>query len=339
MMRLLRALFSFLRRLFARRLPPPREQAPTLPPSIPAPRAFEPPAPPPLEVAPPPAPIAASEPTKLVAPAPPTRARGPFPPPERSLGALRELPQRRWLEPRLLVSRVRDLGVARPRIFGLDDELRTPGEAEPLRLFADAPHPQKERRVRPRTPLARAPLTRLRTRNFRVDPRTNTSAIEEGLWRATPPIDWGWVHPDLRREVVDLDWMATDRISFLGPTCSEWFILWWDQSQKESPGAREAVLLELPRELDEALDQVKEQMLIRRDVKKDETQLEPAPLKVDGEIEAFTMAAGEDEPITKIIPEKTWVTPEKMESTVAFEARAREAYLQWRTLIGSLEER
>jgi hypothetical protein len=310
MTRLLRSFYAWLKRVFSRSSAP---RALTHAPQA----AAAPPSPAPL-------PAAAPVETEPQRPEPEPRA---LELPERSLTTFRPF------EPRLpLAYRLRDLGVARPRLFRLDDQLRPPAEVDPLRLPFDAPPPAKPRRVRPRTPLARAPLETVRTRKFRL------GAIEPVFPPESPPIDWGWVHPDLKREVVDLDWMARERWKFLGPMSSEWFVLWWDQHAKQTPGAREAVPLELPKELDWALEEVKEQMLIRRDVKKDETVLEPGQLKVD-DFEGFTMAGMTDEPITNLIPEKPWVDPFVMGEQVQWVARTREAYLQWRTLVSALEER
>ena len=94
-----------------------------------------------------------------------------------------------------------------------------------------------------------------------------------------------WINPRMRREKVDLPWMAGERISFLGPLQYEWFLMWWDAYQKHKPGGREPADYVQPREILMALDDVKEQMLIRRDVKKDENPPE--------EQEFFTVEVGQ----------------------------------------------
>jgi hypothetical protein len=231
----------------------------------------------------------------------------------------------------------RRLEVLRPRKLRLDSELRLPVEVDPLRLFSDAPPPVEERRVRPRTPLARAPVQRLRLRNFRLDPETGQPA-NEGIvpleMRATA---WRWVLPAFRREKVDLPWMAQERISFLGPLQYEWFLMWWDASQSRRPGAKEPYHYWLSEELDYALETVKEQMLIRRDVKKDENPPEEQEFYC---IEmGHPIAAFDTPPLTELVPEKQWIGRALTLSPPPFTQAAREAYLQWRTLVDALEER
>jgi len=271
-----------------------------------------------------------------------------LPPPPLELAVLREAKAAPSLEPRLLTSsllelvpplrsRVLDLGVVRPRIFRLDAELRLPGEADPLRFYSDAPPPARVRRVRPRTPLARAPLVKLRPRSLRLDPRTLESANESILPLEQRKLAWGWVRSDFRREIVDVQWMASERISFLAPRPVEWFTMWWFQHDEVRPGGREAVFYELPKELDWALEECKEQMLIRRDVKKDETELEPSRFK--SEEVGVSMASVEQVPLSEIIPKKPWIQLAGMLAPLPFATNVRDVYLQWRTLIGALEER
>ena len=236
-----------------------------------------------------------------------------------------------------LETRVQDLGVARPRVFRLDHELRLPGETDVLRISSDAPPPTKLRRVRPRTPLARAPLSRLRARSFRLDPRTLAPDNEGILPLERRELTWGWVRPDFRREIVDLQWMAQDRIDFVSPQPVEWFTLWWFQSTRQRPGAREAILYELPPQLDLALEAVKEQMLLRRDIKRDETELEPG--RYTAPEVGFSMAHVEHVPLSSLIPPKPWVKVSASLDPLPFEHRTREVYLQWKTLLNALAER
>src|SRR5207247_1488909 len=97
-----------------------------------------------------------------------------------------------------------------------------PTEVDPLRIATDAPPPAKERRVRPRTPIARAPVARLKPRNFRMDPRTGVPANEGILPLETRDTTGVWINPAMRREKVDLPWMAVERNRFLGPLQYEW---------------------------------------------------------------------------------------------------------------------
>src|SRR5207245_3168883 len=67
------------------------------------------------------------------------------------------------------------LEVVQPRKFRLDAGFRVPPEVEPPTV---PPTPAEPLQIRPRTPLARAPLHRLEPRNFRLDPRTHAPANE-----------------------------------------------------------------------------------------------------------------------------------------------------------------
>src|SRR5205814_1357254 len=58
------------------------------------------------------------------------------------------------------------LDVVQPRKLRLDDDLRLPPEIDPPAVPSA---PERPLPVRPRTPLARAPLHRLKPRNFRLD--------------------------------------------------------------------------------------------------------------------------------------------------------------------------
>jgi hypothetical protein len=236
-----------------------------------------------------------------------------------------------------LQSRVRQLAIARPRSLRLDAELRLPSEIDPLRLPSDAPPPVSERRFRPRTPLPRAPVHRLRPRNFRLDARTGQPANQGILPLETRDTTGRWVLPAFRREKVDLPWMAQERISFLGPLQYEWFLMWWDAYQKRRPGARDPYDYVLAQELEFALEAVKEQMLIRRDVKKDESPPEEQEFGFT-EI-GHPIAALDTPPLNELVPPKPWVGRAAALEPPLLDRAAREAYLQWRTLIDALEER
>jgi hypothetical protein len=236
-----------------------------------------------------------------------------------------------------LQSRVRQLAIARPRSLRLDAELRLPSEIDPLRLPSDAPPPVRERRFRPRTPLPRAPVHRLRPRNFRLDARTGQPANQGILPLETRDTTGRWVLPAFRREKVDLPWMAQERISFLGPLQYEWFLMWWDAYQKRRPGGREPYDYVQPEELYFALEAVKEQMLIRRDVKKDES---PPEKQEFGYIEfGLPIAALDTPPLNELVPPKPWVGRAAQLEPLPLDRAVREAYLQWRTLVDALEER
>ena len=284
------------------------------------------------------------------------RGRGParllrlsaLPPPPRKLDVLVELsveqrpltrlrlpPRLRLLEP--LQTRVQDLGVGRPALFRLDAELRLPAEVDPLRLPSDAPPPAPERRTRPRTPLARAPLHRVRPRNFRLDPRTGATQ-NEGILPQPRDTSYWWVSPSLRREKIDLPWMAREHIAFLGPLQAEWFNLWWFQSHRRRSGGRDPREWAVPRELFWQMEECKEQMLIRRDAAKDEQGPD-----IDQELsvvaEVGPVMADIERDLAAMVPEKEWVDIDHGLPEIPFERGQREAVLLWRTLVGATEER
>jgi len=270
-----------------------------------------------------------------------------LPPPPRKLDVVQEMaPREPPPPPRLpdqlviappLVSRVHDLGQASPAHFRLDADLRLPPEIDPPRLASDAPAPSPSRSVRPRTPLARAPLNRLRPRHFRLDPRSGEPANEGIVQPVTPYTGWWWIHPELRREKVDLPWMAQERIRFIAPLQTEWFMMWWDQIADRKPGGKDPQDYELPRELSWALEECKEQMLIRRDVKKDEEA--PPDQRFRAADLGPTMSTMESAPISEIVPPPQWIEVGQTLEPLPFDRGLREVYLQWRTLLDGLEER
>ena len=252
-------------------------------------------------------------------------------------------PREFWtLAPRLqlpaLPPPILPLDVLRPARFHLDAELRLPPEIDPPRLAADAPPPAKMRRVRPRTPLARAPLHRLRPRNFRMIPGTYQIASDDGgALEPRFPRD-RWVHEGLRRERIDPRWMARGRIGFLGPMQSEWFVMWWDQSARRRPGARDPADYRVPEEISDALLECKEQMLIRRDVIKDETG--PQKGRLERNQVPVSMAELEPENFDDMLPPKPeWIEIARMPGPTPREPGFREVYLQWRTLLRALDDR
>jgi hypothetical protein len=270
-----------------------------------------------------------------------------LPPPLEKLAVVREIPPRsmarrlrlpKRLEiPPPLESAVKDVGAARPRNFRLDGDLRLPAEIDPLRLAGEK-SPTRTRRVRPRTPLARAPIQfRLRPRSFRLDTNSLKPANEGIVPLEMRDTSYRWVRPAFRRRWLELHWMAQERIAFLGPLSYEWFQMWWDQYSELQPGAKEPYEYEPPPEIDWAQEHLKEQMLIRRDVKKDENAPEPQELHA---VEVgVPIAALEHEPLSALIPEKPWVDPARPLPPPTVPRMAREAYLQWRTLVDALEER
>jgi hypothetical protein len=293
------------------------------------------------------------QPPALVLPRAPSLPRllqlvRPLTSPVRELGVLREppalmlpraprLPVRLELRPPL-ASAVRDLGVASPALFRLDEELRLPIERDPLRVSSDAPALARPRSFRPRQPLARAPLSRLDPRAWRLDPRTFSPANENATGQKEPYGGLWWVSPRLRREKVDLPWMAQGRLGFISPRTAEWFALWFDQTSRRSPGAREAVEIKQASEIYWAMEECKEQMLIRRDVEKDENA---PPLQEFFIIaQEVPMQSHQPEDLGALIPKKQWVEVSRPVPPPPLWARPpHEAYLQWRSLMDGLEER
>lgn len=242
---------------------------------------------------------------------------------------------RRLLRLGALPPPLRDPGVVRLASFRLDAELRLPIEVDPLRVPFDAQPPVRPRRTPPRTPLARAPLVRLRPRNFRLEPGSFAPANQAVLPLPRPDPALRWVSPALRREKVELPWMARHRIRFLGPLQTEWFAAWWEQSGSHAAGAKGPRPYDLPRELGWALEICKEQMLIRRDVKKDEAAPEPqklAPVEVGP-------ASVEPLSLSGLIPEKQWLEPPRTPGPLPWDRSVQEACLRRWTLMGALEER
>lgn len=235
-------------------------------------------------------------------------------------------------------TRVRDLGIARPALLRLDADLRLPPEVDPLRLAADAPSPAPARRVRPRAPLARAPVWRLRPRHFRLDPRTHQPGNEGIVPLERRDTSYRWVVPAFRRQYLDPPWMIRDHIAFLAPVTAEWFSMWWFQEFDRKPGAKDPHEQEQPEEIYWAMEHLKEQMLIRRDVKKDE---EPPPeQKLAATSVGNPIATIEQVPLSALIPETEWIEiarPHLPPPTLP--SAAREAYLQWRTLVDALDEK
>src|SRR5207237_10216675 len=92
-----------------------------------------------------------------------------------------------------------ELEVVQPRKFRLEAGFRVPPEAEPPTV---PPAPAELLRIRPRTPLARAPLHRLEPRNFRLDPRTHAPANATIVPAPGAPA-YRWLSPEFRRRHPD----------------------------------------------------------------------------------------------------------------------------------------
>jgi hypothetical protein len=138
--------------------------------------------------------------------------------------------------------------------------------------------------------------------------------------------------------------MAGARFYGLAPLPIEWFVMWWDQTRRGAARAAEPRPWPVPEDLAWKMDEVKEQMLIRRDVLKDEQ-----PPK-DGTFlrsqSGPSIKSHEPPAAGELIPKKEWVEtfempPREDEATRAIAPRtspAHEAYLEWRTLIRALDD-
>ncbi len=210
-----------------------------------------------------------------------------------------------------------------------------PREPPPGEFWTAGRRPAPLLRLRALRPAV--PLAVLDPGRFRLDPATCEPANERILrleGQAPAP-----VLPALRRRLLDLPWMARNRVGFLGPTQAEWFAMWWQQSVGAVLGPGEPDEWERPDEVDWAIAECREQMLIRRDVVKDEQPpqaAEPTIPEIGHPVLAWTPS-----PLPDAVPEKEWVEPADPRALAPPPpvARAhRDAYLRWRTLIDALAE-
>lgn len=186
------------------------------------------------------------------------------------------------------------------------------------------------------------PASRLdvvRPRTLRLD--AEFSPANEGVvpFARNDPA-YRWLSPEFRRRFIDLPWMAQDRIRFLGPMHAEWFVLWWDQAVKENLGPRLPRHWDRPDEVDWAMDNCKEQMLIRRDVVKDEQG--PPAAELSAPALGHPLLAWDTPPLPELVPPKEWVEmadPQALAPRLPPGRAPREAYLRWRTLMDALGER
>jgi hypothetical protein len=249
------------------------------------------------------------------------------------LAALRKLFSR--LRARRLIARRLPRGLAEVRLA-----LPAPAGEPPPGEFWTVPlagrPPSRLLRLSALPPPVR--LEVVQPRNFRLDPRTHAPANESIVPVAGDP-GYRWISPEFRRRFLELPWMARDRTRFLGPMHAEWFLMWWDQTMMENLGPGEPDAWERPDEVDWALDECKEQMLIRRDVVKDEHPPEEQEMSAP-QIE-HPLVAWDPVPLPQLVPRKEWVQiadPRALAPAPSRERHSREAYLRWRTLMIALEE-
>ncbi|MBS2025931.1 MAG: hypothetical protein JST92_26330 [Deltaproteobacteria bacterium] len=232
------------------------------------------------------------------------------------------------------------LGVASPSHFGLDELLRTEAQREPLPTMRDRPPPPAPgRTLKPRTPLPRAPVVHLKGRNFRLAPGTLEPANEE---MQPPRRDWdvSWVAPMFKKQWHPEHWMSQDHLMFLAPTKLEWFCQWWEGFREKRTGGLPYIKRKLKPQIEWAQEHVKEQMLIRRDVKKDEENPRPQQWTITIYGPKITYHEAEARDLDALIPEMQYIAVANVRRWEVPPLReAAEAYIQWRTLMSGLEER
>ena len=164
-----------------------------------------------------------------------------------------------------------EAGAARPDKLGLDEAGLPPSAREPPPLSTDRePPPRAGRYLEARLPLPRAPIRfQLDWRAFRGDPVDGRLANEE-LVLPRPDVFGVWLLPTFYGEVVEVRHLET-RFLWPPPLDLEWYLHWLQERRvRRMPGGKEAAVGEPPEDIAWCLDVCKEQMLIRRDVPKDE---------------------------------------------------------------------
>jgi hypothetical protein len=153
-----------------------------------------------------------------------------------------------------------------------------------------------------------------------------------------PPVDHAWLNPALKREKVDLPWMAQNRLFGLAPRPVEWFVLWWDGTARRPAGAQDPKPWPVPDDLPWLMDEVKEQMLIRRDVVKDEHPPKDGAFLLSQS--GPSIASHEPPPVPDLLPEKEWVETFSMARASPQGAQpVREAVREREMLLELLRER
>jgi hypothetical protein len=232
----------------------------------------------------------------------------------------------------------KNLSAVLPDRLRLDGDLRVPAEREPPLTAAGFPPVPDRSPARPRTPLARAPISRVDPRAFRLDPRELTLANEGAIPLGSPRVEPLWLDPVLRRALLEPRPMASRRFWGMGPLGPEWFASWWAEHKAPRSGAGAPKARSVPADLAGRMDEVKEQMLIRRDVVKDESPPARAPYKPN---EAPRSIAAHQAPkIEQLIPPKSWVEtgPLPRPEPPAASLQSSQAYFEWRTLIDALSD-
>ena len=235
-----------------------------------------------------------------------------------------------------------DLGAAQPARFGLDDDGRTNSEREPLVLAGDRPaRPPAGHWLRRRAPPSPAQLSEVRFAHLRLDPATGAPANQGIIEGYVPPPRAVFLLPAFDRELCQPRWMARTWILFLSARPVELFAWWWIKQRTEKAGAADPVDIVQPEEISYSLfHHNKEQMLIRRDVIRDQEGPGLSTFEIF-DTKPQILAHARLKRLDQLIPKKQWVEIQSIATGPVFdESRpAFDAYVQWRTLVNGLEER
>jgi hypothetical protein len=124
-------------------------------------------------------------------------------------------------------------------------------------------------------------------------------------------------------------------------TMAEWFSLWWIKHKEKASRVPETVAMAIPKEVEWAQEHVREQILIRRDVVKDEQPPQPTPMaKAADAFPPIAWYRGESMDLKSMRPDVLWMEVAKVCAHELKPLRElAEATLQWRTLLDGLVER
>jgi hypothetical protein len=235
-----------------------------------------------------------------------------------------------------------ELGVARPAVFHLDEEGLLPAERDAPVLALDRPAPLPARGPLPsRAARPFALLSQVSLRHFRLDPATASPANEGVVPPRPQPDACSWLDPHFDAEVCKLRWMARSWVGWLSSTPLELFTWWWLRSRETRLGAGEPREIKQSEELWYALwHHLKEQMLIRRDVTRDQEGPGLSTFEIY-QAQPHIKAHSSLKRLDGLIPAKSWIERLSVATEPLFEEGRPvfDAYVQWRTLVNGLEER
>jgi hypothetical protein len=253
----------------------------------------------------------------------------------------RPLPER-WGLPPPRLPLLRDLGAARPAALQLDAQGTLPVERELVRLSVSPDGLAPPRAPLPsRRPAVSPLLARLQLRHFRIDEASGQLANEDLLPPRPQPDACSWLTPEFDRDFCLPRWMVRPRVDHLSATPLELFIWWWLGARALRLGPGEP----LEQKQDEQIsymvwNDVKEQMLIRRDVARDETGPQIGDFSSD-ESGPQIAAHGTLKDLSVLLPRKQWIERLEISTGPVFEETRPvfDAYVQWCALVQGLAER